>query len=139
MSVKRVTIDGDTLVWQARISYRGVRKSKVCPTKELARQAERELAAECRKEAAQAERESATPATMKDLCEFYVLDLEKRGKDTGRAVVTAKAIEAVTPALLALPVGKVTAREVFAFRQARVRAGANPPRSTATCGRSGPC
>jgi hypothetical protein len=44
MSVKHVTINGSTKVWMARIAYRGVRKSRVCRTKEEARQAERELA-----------------------------------------------------------------------------------------------
>ena len=129
MSVKHVTINGATKVWLARIAYRGVRKSRVCRTKEEARQAERELAAECRTDAERAEREGASPATVKQLCEWYVLDLERRGKPAhsiARAVVTAKAIEAVAPALLALPVSRVTPRDVFDFRQARLRGKAKP-------------
>jgi integrase len=129
MSVKRITINGTQKVWMARISYHGQRRARVCQTKEEARQAERELAAECRQRAAQTEREGVAPATMRHLCEYYVLDLERRGKgpDTiGRAVVTAKAIEAVVPALLALPVSRVTARELYDFRQGRLGAGCKP-------------
>src|SRR5262249_43456208 len=37
-----------------------------------------------------------------------------------------KAIEAVAPALLVLPISRVTARDVYDFRQARLRAGAKP-------------
>src|SRR5262245_35543763 len=119
MSVKHVTINGSQKVWMARIAYRGVRKSRVCRTKEEARQAERELAAECREDVDRGERDGAVPATVKQLGEWYVLDLERRGKgaDTiGRAVTTAKAIEAVFPELLTRPVGRVTARDVYDFR-----------------------
>jgi hypothetical protein len=129
VSVKHVTINGSQKVWMARIAYRGVRKSRVCRTKEEARQAERELAAECRTAVERADREGAAPATVKHLCEWYVLDLERRGKgrDTiGCAVNTAKAIEAVAPALLVLPVGRVAARDLFDFRQARLRGGTKP-------------
>jgi len=129
MSVKRITINGTQKVWMARISVRGVRKSRVCATKEAARQAERELAAECRDEASKAQETGAAPATVKQLCEYYVLDLERRGKgpeSVTRAVTTAKAIEAVAPALLTMPVSRVTARDVYDFRQARLRAGSKP-------------
>jgi integrase len=126
MSVKRVTINGTQKVWMARISYHGVRRSRVCATKEDARQAERELAAECRKQAAQSEQAGAAPATVKQLCEYYVLDLERRGKGSasiGRAVTTAKAIEAVAPGLLAMPISRVTACDLYDFRQARLASG----------------
>jgi hypothetical protein len=129
MSVKHVTINGTQKVWMARIAYRGVRKSRVCRTKEGARQAERELAAECRRDVELAEREGAAPATVKQLCEWYVLDLERRGKgpdSIGRAVTTAKAIEAVAPTLLALPVSRITSRDLYDFRQARLRGGSKP-------------
>jgi integrase len=129
VSVKRVTINGTQKVWMARISYHGVRRSRVCVSKEAARQAERELSAECRQQAEQAERTGAAPATMKHLCEYYVLDLERRGKSPdsiARAVTTAKAIEAVAPGLLAMPVTGVTARDLYDFRQARLRGGAKP-------------
>ena len=129
MSVKRITINGTQKVWMARISYHGVRKSRVCRTKDEARQAERELAAECRREVEQTEQQGVAPATVKQLCEYYVLDLGRRGKSPdsiGRAVTTAKAIEAHAPTLLALPVSRVTSRDVYDFRQARLRAQAKP-------------
>jgi integrase len=76
-----------------------------------------------------AERTGAAPATVKHLCEYYVLDLERRGKSPdsiARAVTTAKAIEAVAPGLLAMPVTRVTARDLYDFQQARLRGGAKP-------------
>jgi hypothetical protein len=80
MSVRHVTINGSTKVWLARIAYHGVRKSRVCRTKEEARQAERELAAECRKDAERAETEEAAPATLRQLLTFYAGDMEARGR-----------------------------------------------------------
>src|SRR5262249_19166002 len=84
----------------------------------------------------------AAPATVKQLCEYYVLDLERRGKgpeSITRAVTTAKAIEAVAPSLLMLPVSRVTARDVYDFRQARLRAGSKPSTIIAICGPSTRC
>jgi integrase len=63
------------------------------------------------------------------LCEYYVLDLERRGKgpeSITRAVTTAKAIEAVAPALLTMPISRVVSRDIFDFRQARLRGGSKP-------------
>jgi integrase len=126
MAVKHITINGSQKVWMARISYHGIRLSRVCRTKEEARQAERELVAECRERAEQAEQKGIAPATMKQLCEYYVLDLERRGKhDEERTVTTALAIERVSPGLLAMPVSKVRASDLYDFRQARLRAGAS--------------
>src|SRR5262249_31002880 len=87
------------------------------------------LLQELKAEAAREEQEGAKPATLRKLFEFYVADLEARGKgpDTiGRAVATAKAVEALTPELLDKPVGRILAADVFAFRQARARACAKP-------------
>src|SRR5262249_53465192 len=126
MSVKRITINGTQKVWQARISVRGVRRSRVCATKEEARQAERDLADECRQQAQKEERGDAAPATIKHLCEWYLLDLERSGKESKRAGTTGKATEAVAPMLLAMPISRVTARDLFDFRQARLRGGTKP-------------
>lgn len=60
------------------------------------------------------------------LAEFYVDDLERRGKgaDTiGRAASTARAMERLMPALLAAPVSRVHGRDVYDFRQALAREG----------------
>jgi integrase len=127
MSVTHVTINGTQKVWMARIASHGVRKSRVCRTKDEARQAERELVAACRAQAEQAAHVGAAPATMKQLCEYYVLDLERRGRrDEDRTVTTALAIEKVAPWLLALPVSRVQPQHLYDFRQARLRAGAAP-------------
>src|SRR5262245_7994217 len=100
----------------ARISVNGVRRSKVRATQKEARQAERDLAAECREEAEQTQGVQAAPATIRLRCEYYVLDLERRWKDTERAATTAKAIEATAPTLLAKAVGKVKSEDLFDFR-----------------------
>jgi hypothetical protein len=80
MSVKRATINGTQKVWMARISYHGVRRSRVCATKEEARRAERALSAECGRQAEQAERTGAAPATVKHLCGYYVLTSSAEGR-----------------------------------------------------------
>ena len=129
MAIKHVTINGSQKVWMARVAYKGLRRAKVCKTKQEARDTEADLRRALKTEALQAEQATATPATVKHLCEFYVLDLERRGKgadSVGRAVTTAKAIEAVAPTLLAMAIGRVTARDVYDFRQARIRGGAKP-------------
>jgi integrase len=66
---------------------------------------------------------------VKALFDAYVLDLEARGKgpDTvGRAAQTGKAVEAVMPEFLAVPVGKVKDADIFAFRERRQRSGSKP-------------
>jgi hypothetical protein len=116
--------------WLARISVtvgtEKVRKSRLCATRQLALQAERDLAAICRAEAEQTARPEAAPATIRHLCDWYVLDLEQRGRDVTRATTTALAIERYAPDLLAKPIAQVTDRDLFDFRVARLRAGAKP-------------
>ena len=129
MAYYSTIINGSQKVWMARVAYMGLRRAKVCKTKLEARDVEADLLRALKSEVLQTEQAGAAPATIKHLCEFYVLDLERRGKgadSVGRAVTTAKAIEAVAPTLLALPIGRVTARDVYDFRQARLRAGAKP-------------
>jgi integrase len=129
MAIRFTTINGSQKVWMARVAYRGQRISKVCRTKDEARDAEGELRRQLKADAAQAEQAGQRPATIKQLFEFYVTDLEARGKGpetTGRAAETAKAVERLTPELLAMAVGKLRDREVFDFRQARTRDGAKP-------------
>ncbi|PYN83024.1 MAG: hypothetical protein DMD96_03885 [Candidatus Rokuibacteriota bacterium] len=129
MAVKFTTINSSQKVWMARVAYKGLRRAKVCKTKQEARDVEAELLRALKAEALQTQQATAAPATIKHLCELYVLDLEARGRaadSIGRAVTTAKAIEAVSPALLALPISRVTARDVYDFRQGRLRAGSKP-------------
>jgi integrase len=125
MSVRRVKNHGKW-VWQARVAYRGLRKAAFRDSKEAARDAEGELLRELKAQAGQAEQEGLRPVTVKALFEFYVADLEARGKgaDTiGRAASTAKAMERLMPALLTTPVSRVRDRDVYDFRQALAREG----------------
>jgi len=125
MSVRRIKNHGKW-VWQARVAYRGRRRAAFRASKDEARQAEADLLRELRAEAAQAEVAEQQPGTLRQLLEFYVDDLEQRGKgvDTiGRAISTAKALERVTPDLLDMPVSAVGDAEIFAFRNGRAREG----------------
>src|SRR5215467_15567911 len=109
MSVRRIKNHGKW-VWQARVAYRGRRRAAFRANKDEARQAEADLLRELRTEAAQAQLTAERPATVRQLLELYVADLEQRGKgvDTiARAVSTAKALERVTPKTLDMPVSEI--------------------------------
>ena len=80
MAVRQTIINGSQKVWMARVAYQRRRRAKVCRTKEEARHAEGELLRELKAESAREEQEGARPATLKTLFEFYVADLEARGK-----------------------------------------------------------
>lgn len=113
-------------VWQARVAYKGLRKSTIRETKDEARQAEADLLRELKEKAGQAEQQGQQPATLGKLLEFYEADLEARGKgeDTvGRARETRKVIERLIPALLARPVSWIGEADLFAFRNLRLREG----------------
>ena len=128
MAVKKIKVNG-RWVWQARVAYRGLRKAAFRNSKEEAREAEASLVQELKSRAGEAEFRAIRPATMKDLFEFYVGDLQARGKgpDTvGRAIETARAMELLTPDLLEVPVGRISDKDIFAFREARERDGAKP-------------
>jgi integrase len=112
-----------------RVNYRGLNASRVRESKEVAKDAESTLRESLRRKVEHTEQTGLQPATVKALFEHYVADLAARGKgpDTvGRAAQTATAFEAVLPALLAAPVGQFKEKDVFAFREARTRAGTKP-------------
>ena len=128
MAVKRVRNHGQWR-WRARVHVHGQRKVGYYATKDEARQAEGAFYRDLKHQAEGEQRADAAPATVKQHCELYVFDLERRGKakdSIDRASTTAKAIAAHAPALLARPVSQVTARDLYDFRQARLRAGAKP-------------
>ena len=79
MSVRRIKNHG-TWVWQARVAYRRFRKAAFRNSKEEAREAEALLLQELKSRAGEAESQATRLATMKDLFEFYVGDLQARGK-----------------------------------------------------------
>jgi integrase len=128
MSVTRIKNHG-TWVWRARVAYRGLRKAAFRPTREAAREAEAELVRELTAQAGAIEQAGARPLTVAALLDFYAADLTARGKsaDTfGRARSTERALARVRPALLALPVSRVTAAHVHDAAQALGRDGAKP-------------
>src|SRR5688572_9074396 len=83
-------------VWQARVAFRGRRRSVYCASHAEARAAERQLLERFEADTAREALAGAAPATLRLLFERYVGSLEARRKsaDTiGRAVTTAKAVE----------------------------------------------
>lgn len=128
MSIRAIRVHGRK-VWQARIAYRGQRMSTIRATKGEAKTAEAELLGKLQAKVGQLEQAGGAPATVRALLEGYAERLAARGKspDTlGRATSTALAVERLMPALLDKPVGSVTDADIFAFRQARVRARIKP-------------
>src|SRR5262245_38658888 len=102
MAIRRVLVNGRR-VWQARVAYRGARKSRLCDSRDEARQAEAELLRTLKAAAEATAQAEAQPATLRQLFEAYVHDLEARGKspDTvSRAAQTAVVVEKIMPVLL---------------------------------------
>jgi len=125
MTVRRIRNHG-TRVWQARVAYKGRRRAAFRPTKEAVRDAEAELLQALKAEHGQAERAAATPVTLKQLFEYYVADLEARGKgeeSVVRAAQTALVIERLMPELLTRPISRIADADLFAFRNLRMREG----------------
>jgi integrase len=113
-------------VWWVRIVYRGLNASRVCATREAAKDAESELREALKRKVEQAEHTGLAPATVKQLFEAYVADLQARGKGPetiGRAAQTATIVETVCPELLSKPVGAIRETDIFAFRTAMTREG----------------
>jgi integrase len=128
MPIYRKKINGRKVYW-VRVNYKRLNGSRICETRESAQDAEAELRVALKKKAGEVETAGLRPATMKQLFEAYVADLEARGKGSDtitRAAQTATVLEALLPELLTKPVGKITDADVFAVRQARARAGVKP-------------
>jgi len=125
MAVRKIKNHGKW-VWPARVAYGGLRKSAFRATKDEARDAESELRSELKALAGQAEQESQRPATLRQLLEFYTLDMRARGRgeeSVGRVDYTRRSIEALVPELLDRPVSAIGDAEIFAFRNAKAREG----------------
>ena len=128
MAIRQIKLRGRK-VWQARVAFRERRESRLCASKDEARQVEAELLHKLRAEAAEADEAGYYPGTLRRLFEMYAKDLENRGKnrDTiGRVTQTAHAVEAIMPELLDLPVSKIQDKQIFAFRAARASAKTKP-------------
>ena len=74
MAIRRIKVHSRK-VWQARVALRGLRRSRLCESKDQARQAESDLLQELKAEIAQAEEQGARPATFKALLELYAQDM----------------------------------------------------------------
>jgi integrase len=125
MAIKKITVNGRR-VWQARVALRGLRKSTIRATREEARDAEAELVRELKARVGKAEQEGQAPATLRQLLEFYQLDMKARGRgdeSASRAEYTRRSIEAVCPEFLTTPVSRIGDAEIFAFRNGRAREG----------------
>jgi hypothetical protein len=130
MTIRRVKVNGRK-VWQARVAYKGLRKSTLRETKEEAREAEAALVQELKAQAGRAAEQALAPATLRQLFEAYVEDLDTRGKDeetVARAAQTARVVEALVPELLNKPVTRITEADIFAFRRARLSQPCFTPR-----------
>lgn len=128
MAIRKIKNHGKW-VWQARVAYRGLRRSAFRASKDEARQAESDLLAALKAEAARVEQHEQRPATLRHLLEFYALDMRARGKgeeSVGRVDYTRRSVEAVTPEILDKAVSAIGDADVFAFRNGRARAGTKP-------------
>src|SRR3989449_3615470 len=125
MAVRKIKNHGKW-VWPARVAYEGLRMAAFRATKDEAKDAESELRQELKTLAGQAEQEAQRPATLRQLLEFYALDMRARGRgeeSVGRVDYTRRSIEALVPELLDRPVSAIGDTEIFAFRNARAREG----------------
>jgi integrase len=125
MAVKKIRNHGKW-VWLARVAYCGVRRAAFRDSKEAAREAEGELLRALKVQANQAERAAARPATLRQLLEYYALDMAARGKgeeSVGRVDYTRRSIEALLPEFLEKPVSAIADADLFAYRNLRAREG----------------
>lgn len=128
MSVHRIRNHGKW-VWQARVAFQGLRKAAFRATRDEAREAEGELLAELKAKVEEKDQADARPATLRQLLEFYALDMRARGRgeeSVGRVAYTGKILESLIPELLDKPVSAVGDADLFAFRNARAREGTRP-------------
>ena len=113
----------------ARVAFGRRRLSKLCLTREAARDAEAELLQKLKDEAKSAADEAASPATLRKLFEYYEADLATRGKSAEtvrRAAQVKRAIEETIPGTLDLPLCEIGDKTLFAFRRGRDHAGVKP-------------
>jgi integrase len=122
MSVRQVKVHGKKR-WQARVAYRGGRLSRLCDSKDEAKLAEADLLRTLVKDAEEAAKSDAAPATLATLCEAYVLDLEARGKaedSITRAKDTVRRLADYFGARMQEPLALREA-DLYAFRTWRLR------------------
>src|SRR5436309_2310265 len=118
MSVHKIKNHGKW-VWQARVAYQGLRKAAFRASKDEARQAESDLRRELKEKAGQAEQEGQRPATLRQLFEFYVDDLEAGGKGDDTLVRQARTARVIEQGVIMLPRAKAGARPVILSAEAQ--------------------
>jgi len=107
----------------------GLRASKACRTLAAARDVEPEIRQDLKGRVAAQQRAEQHPATLRLMCDGYVLDLEQRGKapdSIQRAKDTKKRLEEFFGKRMDDPLTKLTEADLYAFRAARVKGGAAP-------------
>jgi integrase len=113
----------------ARVGFGRRRLSRLCRSREEARDAEAELLQKLKDEARSAGEEATRPATLRKLFEYYEADLEARGKSDEtitRAAQVKSVLEETVPGSLDLPVSEIGDKIIFAFRRGRDHAGVKP-------------
>jgi hypothetical protein len=124
MAIKQVTVNGHSKKrWQARVAYGGARLSRLCNSRDEAKQAEADLLQTLVKAAEQEIQANTTPATLALLCDYYLQNLENRGKseDTISTARNAKArLADFFGARMQEPL-HLTEADLYAFRAARLR------------------
>lgn len=115
--------------WIAQVMSRGLRDSKACPTKAEAKDAEADILRNLKVRAEAEQEAEKQPATLKLLCDAYVLDLEQRGKapdSISRAKDTGGRLKEFFGRRMDEPLIKLTEADLYAFRAARVKSGTKP-------------
>ena len=126
--VRRIKIRGKWY-WQARPSYKGLRRARLCDTKEEAKRAKAAILTELIGEARQKARVDEESTTLELLCDAYVADLEARGKgyDSIKGVTTTKKrLEKFFGPRMNEPIELLTEADLFAFRAYYAQAGSKP-------------
>jgi integrase len=123
MSVRKITLRSGRTAYQARVQHGGQRRSAIRATREAAKTAEGNLFAALKAgHGPHASADEPEIVTVEDTIVLYGEDMEDRGKErattkqTGYLIAT---IRRLLPALLSLPVSRLTDADVFAFRKAR--------------------
>ncbi len=126
--VRQIKVHGKWY-WQARPSYKGRRKSRLCETEREAKQAKAQLLMELMDEVEEEARTAAQPASLEIACDMYMADLRRRGKgqDTIYGVlVTKRRLQSFFGTRMNDPIGSLTDADLFAYRAARERSGNKP-------------
>lgn len=125
MAIRQARVHGRK-VWLARLQIDGRRISRVCHSREEARDVDAELRRQLREAQLVAEAERTRTVTLREAFAGYIESLEVRGKpqeSVYRAAQVLRALEGVLPSALDRPITAFGEAEIFEFRRARLAAG----------------